>query len=107
MFPTSPAPEYASTEEYIIPIVKTESDGNYLRVRRKTTKKRETFTLKFVCLHSGYDSIRTFFDTWQGTAFTWTHPTTGVVHTVVFGQDKLTRSVRPTHSEFSIILEEL
>lgn len=106
-FPTSPKPQVGGSEEYIIPIVKTESDGNYIKVRRKTTKKRELFTLKFTCPHSGYEAIKSFFSSYQGTSFTWTHPITGSTHTVIFGQDKLSRTVYPTHSEFTVILEEL
>lgn len=106
-FPTSPKPQVGGSEEYIIPIIKTEADGNYIRVRRKATKKRQVFDLRFVCPHAGYDAIKAFFDSYQGKSFTWTHPITAATHTVVFGIDRLKRTVHPTHSEFTVTLEEL
>lgn len=107
-YPSNPIPSVGSRESYIIPIIKTETEGNYLRVRRRSTKKRETFELKYNQMsYSDYDTIKEFFTDYQGSAFTWTHPITGVDHTVVFDMNELQRTMYETHCEVTIMLAEL
>jgi hypothetical protein len=96
-----------SSEEYIIPIIKTESEGNYIRVRRGSTKKREVFTLIFRTPNSDYETIKGHFNGNQGSSFTWLHQETGITHIVVYGMDRLKRSMFGGYSEYTVILEEL
>lgn len=108
IYPTAPIPSVGSKEAIEIPIVRTKADGNYVRVRRKATKKRETFELnyKFLTL-SDYQSFRSFFIENQGSVMTWTHPVHGSSHNVVFAMDKLEATLYDTYADLTVLLEEL
>lgn len=108
IYPTTPIPSIGSKSAYIIPIVKSEADGNYIRVRRRSTRKRESFELKYSLMsYEEYAVLEEFFDTNQGLSFTWTHPVTSAEHTVVFMMDRLEATMYETYCEVTVMLEEL
>jgi hypothetical protein len=107
-YPSTPIPSVGSKDSYIIPIIKSEAEGNYVRVRRRATRKRETFELRYTEMrYSDYETLLAFFDANQGMSFTFVHPLTSAEHTVVFGMDKLERTMHGTYCEVDVILEEL
>jgi hypothetical protein len=107
-YPTTPIPSVGTKDATVIPIIKSEAEGNYIRVRRRATRKRETLELKYSKMtYEDYDTLRTFFIENQGTAFTFVHPVSSAEYTVVFTMDKLERAMYETYVDVTVILEEL
>lgn len=109
VYPTSlPTPSIASEEAMRIPIKKTEKEGNYIQVRRTATRSRMKFTLQYNLLtYSEYSILETFFSTYQGTSFSWTHPVSAIVYNVVFDMEELKRKLYSTYCTATVILTEL
>lgn len=108
-FPTDPKPRIGSKDTTIIPIVKSESDGNYTRVRRIATRSREKFELNYnVITFSEFDILKSFFVANQGFPFTFTHPATSVAYTCIFSQEELEKNyIDSKFINTKIILEEV
>lgn len=107
-FPTSPIPSVGSKDATIIPIIKTSSDGNYIKVRRKTTRARKTFELTYTNIsYTDYATLELFFTTNQGTVFIFTHPVSGTTYNCVFDMDEMSRTMDSTSCTTSILLAEL
>ena len=106
-FPDIPV-TIGSQSSLYIPIVQTESEGNYLRVRRKTTRSRRIFTLDFKEIsYTDYALIEAFFEANQGISFTWTHPVTSIEYDLVFMQDTLVQTMGATSCDTSILVREI
>lgn len=72
------------------PLIKTETDGNYPRVRPIATRSRKKFDLKFTNItKDNYDTLKTFFDANQGIPFDFTYPTDNITYSVISVQDSL------------------
>ncbi len=92
-FPSTLIPNIHSSETLSIPLVTSETEGNYPKVRRRTTKAREKFDLKFDPLTvTEWAILKAFFETNQGLPFTFVHPTSLVSYTCVIMQDTLEKS---------------
>lgn len=97
-----------STVEIIKPINRAEFENNTVATRLRTTKKRYLFELTYSNMtFADFETLNTFFDTYQGTTFEFTNPITNVTHNVKFGMDRLKYSMESTYVSISgIILEE-
>lgn len=92
-FPTIAEPIYPLKEKTLYPAIRTEKEGPYMQSRRKWTSAKKEFTLewdeKVSLTETDYQTLEAFFLANQGYSFTWTHPVTNVVYTVMFNQDDL------------------
>lgn len=89
-FPTVPCPRMGSMDTTILPIIKTESEGNYTRVRRTATRSREKFELDFSTIKlTEFNVLKAFFLANQGLPFTFVHPDTAVSYTCILNQSEL------------------
>lgn len=109
MYPIEPIPSLSSTSETYIPIVKSESDGNYPKVRRKTTRGREKFSLIYSGItHTEFTILQDFFKLNQGLVFEFTEPLTGVVRNCIFSQESLEKKYDTVNTvSTSVQLEEV
>jgi hypothetical protein len=88
-FPTEPHPRVGSKESTVNPIIKSESDGNYTKTRRITTKSRKKFELNYNALTMPeYQILEDFFNANQGMPFLFTAPNS-TVYECIFVQDEL------------------
>ena len=108
-FPTAPCPRVGTKETTVIPIVKSESEGNYTKVRRVATRSRKKFELKYNALTlSEFQILETFFIDNQGSSFTFTHPSTAVEYECIFNQSELKKDFTDTKIvNTDIVLEEV
>lgn len=111
-WPTIAEPQYPINEKTYLPAVRTEKDSNYMQMRKKWTKAKKTFTLKWdesvALTEADYAILEAFFIANQGSPFTWTHPTTSVTYTVTFYQDELDWSIlAPGYRYGQISLREI
>lgn len=105
-------PSYDDTgEDYYRPAVKTDFEANYVQIRETASRGRYSpFLLHWEKLpESEYQLIKTFFDLYRGSSFTWTHDITSVTYTVIFKSDYLkTKFVKPYgYRSLDIELEEM
>jgi hypothetical protein len=109
MYPENPIPSLGSSSQLYIPLIKSESDGNYPKVRRKTTKARKKFELDYKnILHSEFQVLEDFFVANQGLSFDFTEPLSGTIYTCVFMQDELDKSYDTVNTVSTTIkLEEV
>ena len=109
IFPTNPIPRSGTKQTTIIPIAKSESEGNYSKVRRLVTKERKKFELKFNTLtHAEYSILETFFIYNQGLVFEFTNQVTDITHNCIFSQSELLATyVNSLHINVDIIIEEV
>lgn len=107
VFPSSPAPRIGSAEELKYNVLKNSFEGNYLQVRRASTRGRRTFTLKYTSItNPEFDALQAFFETNVGMVFDFIHPLTAETHKVTFQNDALQRTyTSQTRCDTEIILE--
>lgn len=106
VYPAWPPVQWNSDQEIVIPITQFEAEGNYIRVRRLATRDRQEWTLPYLTTQAGFEAIRDFFRSYQGSAFTWVSPD-GETLTVTFGMERLKRTKKAGHSVFSVVLKEI
>jgi len=111
-FPSSlPDPEVHGLEEdYNKTAVRTEFEAGYVQSRARFTRARRTWSKIYWTGLSSSDlsTLLTFFNTYQGDSFTWTHPITSVEYTVRFSCDKVNyKYVAPEYYEVTISFEEV
>jgi|LGVF01.2.fsa_nt_gb hypothetical protein len=107
-YPTTPTPRIGSKDTKIIPIVKSESEGNYTKVRRVTTKARMKFNLKYNTITSDeFNTLDAFFEANQGIAFIFVHPVTSISYNCIFNQSELGKNYKGVHIDTDMILEEV
>lgn len=94
-YPILPKPSApGSSDTLSIPVLRSESEGAYTKVRRITTKAKNEFTLKYNKLTKvNYAILSDYFSANQGLSFDFVHPDTNITHTCVFMQD----SIKKTH----------
>lgn len=103
-FPSELIPTIDSSSETYIPTLKSESDGNYPKVRRLVTKSREKFNLKFTNITiEKFNTLNAFFIANQGLSILYTSPDNGATYTCVFMQDEL----KKRHKSQNIVSTEL
>jgi hypothetical protein len=85
-------PSMGGVQETIYkPIVRTEFEGNYVQVRARSTRARKMWTLTWnVITEADYQVLAAYFNTTQGSTFTWIHPVTGTEYTCIFSEPILT-----------------
>jgi hypothetical protein len=107
--PLAPDPRIGSSTKTSIPITKTTFEGNYLQVRRVSTRSRKVFKLEYPTLTTQeFKILQDFFNLYVGTVFTFTHPVELQDYQVTFSTGELdevytTFKTRDT----SIILESV
>lgn len=108
-WPSISPPDYGLSEDFYKPQVRTEFEGNYVQSRPRSTRAVHRWSLKWsALLESEFQTLKTFFDTNQGTSFTWTHPLTSVSYSCRFSTDTLTsRIVVNDYREVECSIEEV
>lgn len=87
---TLPTPDFGLEEEYYKPQNKTEKETNYTQSRPTASRGRRKFPLVWGLMpEADYQTLEAFFDSYQGTMFTFTHPIKGTAHTCVFSGDSV------------------
>ena len=76
-------------ESSIGKVVTSSFDGNYKQQRRKTTRIRKQFEMDFALSLSEYQTLDTFFQTYLGVNFEFTHPITSTVYNCRFSDETL------------------
>lgn len=72
------------------PLVRTEFESGVVQSRARATSARRRFILGWHALsNTDYETLVTFFETYQGDTFTYTHPVTSTSYTVRFSNDEL------------------
>lgn len=71
-------------------IYRNASEAGYVSTRAKWTSSKKHFALSWDGMYSADKAtLETFFNTNQGTTFTWTHPELDTSHTCLFSDDSL------------------
>lgn len=91
------------------PQVKSESEGNYVHTRPRTSRARGRWPLRWPAMtEADYQTLLAFFTANQGSSFTWTHPKSLVSYTCVFSTDNLTsKIIAHNRREVAVNIEEL
>ncbi len=85
-----PTPDWDTGDEFYKPQIRQEFEANYVQSRPTATRGRGRWDLKWGrMLESEYQALKTFFNTYQGCSFTWTHPVAGTTHTCVFSANSI------------------
>lgn len=81
----------AKVNEAIVKVAhRSSSEAGYVHTRAKWTSNKRTFSLAWnVMTSANKATLETFFDTNQGTTFSWTHPDTDASHTCLFSDDSI------------------
>jgi len=105
----SSGPAYPIKEDYYKPVVRTESEGNYVHTRPRTSRGRNRWTLKWEYIDdTDYQNLKGFFDENQGSAFSWTNPIDSTTYTVMFSDDTFKgEAVSPGYWNVELNIEEL
>lgn len=106
---TIPAPDDGCSGSHYRPAVKTEFEANYPQTRPAATRSRGKWPLHWGKLEeTHYQTLETFFDTYQGQIFTWTNPRTGTAHNCIFSSDEIAfKYVEPDYREVDVGIEEI
>ncbi len=92
-FPAAVCPRMATKETTLLPIIKVESDANYTKVRRVSTRAREKFELAFSTItETEFATLKAFFIANQGLPFIFVHPNSAISYTCVFNQSELKKT---------------
>lgn len=89
-WPSLPNPTSGMEEEVYKPQIKTEKEANYTQSRPLASRSRRKFSLTWAFMsETNYQTLETFFETYQGTMFTFTHPIKRTTHNCVFSADSI------------------
>jgi len=70
--------------------IKTTFESGHVQSRAGATQMKREFTIGWPSMsRTDYDSLVTFFESYQGTVFNFTHPITSVVYSVRFMENEL------------------
>jgi hypothetical protein len=107
--PLAPYPRIGSSTKTSIPITKTAFDGNYLQVRRISTRSRKVFKLEYPTLTlQEFNILQDFFNLYVGTVFTFTHPVELQDYQVTFSTGELDEVYKTSNTiDTSITLESI
>ena len=88
-FPSIRTPSSISQYPYKAQI-KTEFENGKVSSRARATSSRWVFSLSWEALgQTDYATLCTYFNTMQGSTFSWTHPVTSQTFTVRFSENQL------------------
>lgn len=105
---TLPNPTIQSSHKLSIAVIKTDVEGGYTQVRRRHSRKIESWTLKYDYLeYSDYAVLKEFFEENQALAFIWTHPLTLENHTVRFDGDDLDDTMDSIYTNVMVSIKEV
>lgn len=110
IYPTTPSPRYQSVHGKSLPAIRTESEGNYGMTRKRTTRSRSHFSLKYDAItRDEYAILEAFFLENQGTMFSYTYPLEPLkTYTVMFDIDKIEATdINPNRCNTSVELIEI
>jgi len=89
-WPAISPPAYGLEEEVYRPHVRSEFEVGYVQSRPRSLRSVRRWRLSWDLLsESDYQLLKTFFETYQGGSFTWTHPVSAVQYTCRFSGDSL------------------
>ena len=89
-YPLIPKAHQGSKTDLNIPIVKSESEGAYTKVRRTTTKTKRTWELRYKSITlANYEILEDYFNANQGLSFEFV--SNNITYDVIFNQDKITK----------------
>lgn len=93
-YPTAPVPRAAGSEDSKIrTLLKSESEGAYVKIRPVATKAINRFKLNYRNITKAeFVILEAFFDANIGKTFSFTHPDTAVVYTCTFDQEELKKT---------------
>ena len=70
--------------------IRTPFEAGYVHSRSAATQSKKEFSISWAwLLRTDYDILVTFFNTYQGATFNFTHPITDTVYVVGFMDDEL------------------
>jgi hypothetical protein len=86
-------PIYPIKETTLFPAYRNEKEAGYIQTRRRWTTPKKIWTLEWpeeIALSEvDFQILLAYFLANQGSSFSWTHYSTGVIYTVTFDQDEL------------------
>ena len=91
------APEFriGSDETSSYNIIKNTFEGNYLAVRKKSSRARKLFNLKYDTLtRAEFAILEAHFDAHVGTIFNFVHPISGVTYEVTYSDASLSQGYK-------------
>lgn len=89
-YPTTPCPRVGSSKTIRHSVLKTPFDGNYLQVRRTTTRSRVMFDLKYDNItDEEFAILEAFFSLYVGTIFDYVNPVDFQTYQVTFKDEEL------------------
>jgi len=108
-WPTIQAPSFPLEEEIIKPQIKTEFEAGYAQSRPRATVAKRRFRLVWKAMpDADFTSLASAFASDQGSAFTWTHPSTSSSYTVRYAEDGLRSTLQTTGlRSVSVTLEQV
>ena len=109
-YPTEPRVRASGTvDTATIPLVKSESDGAYTKVRRKVTRVKNKFTLSYQKItYDEFDILKAYFYANQGLSFDFIHPSNAETFTCVFAQEEIQKTyIDSVLVSTTIVLEEV
>jgi hypothetical protein len=84
-----PSPQYFS-QSISRPQLKSPFENGAVQSRPRATSSKILFSTGWDAItETEFQALVTFFDTYQGDTFNWTHPTTTTVYVVRFVDDRL------------------
>ena len=107
---TMPLPDEGVEEEFYKPQRKMEFEANYGQTGPRATRGRRRFPLAWNYLsETDFQTLEAFFNTNQGSSFTYTHPIRSTTHTCVFATDSIKHKWRAAGgvAEVKCPIEEL
>jgi len=91
MYPSTPSPRFQSVRGKSLPALRTESEANYGNTRKRSTRSRAYFQLKYDAItHEEFSTLEAFFLANQGSKFSFVYPLEPLTtYTVMFNMDKI------------------
>ena len=98
--PSAPEFRLGSDETSSYNVIKNTFEGNYLAVRKKTSRARALFNLKYDNITAAeFTILQEHFDAHVGTIFNFVHPVSGITYEVTYSDPTLSK----TYKSFNIV----
>lgn len=104
VYPTDPMWDWGAEVEHSIPLLESDSEANYYRSRRLSTRDRQEWTLSYKVTTAKWQVIFAFWQAYAGQAVSFTSPD-GVTMTAVVG-GKIKRTHLAGHEVFQITVKQ-
>ena len=108
-WPSIAKPSHPMEESDFRGQVRTEFEGGYVQTRSRETRARKRWSLRWIAMtEADWGTLSTFFRSYLGSTFTWTHPITSASYTVRFSDDTLQSNVKIAgRREVTVNIEEV